>query len=56
VQHSIPPTKSWIEQSFERVRKFQRDNATAKSIKAKIMDFIAPDNQPFSVMGDVGFR
>ena len=37
----------WIEQSFERVTTFQRDNAKAKSIKAKIMEFIALDNQPF---------
>jgi hypothetical protein len=45
----------WIEQSFERVR-FQRDNSKAKSIDAKIMAFIALDNQPFFVVGDVGFR
>jgi hypothetical protein len=48
----------WIEQvkqSFERVTKFQRDNSKAKIIKAKIMEFITLDNQPFSVVGDVGF-
>ena len=28
----------------------------AKSIIAKIKELIALDNQPFSVMGDVGFR
>ena len=27
-----------------------------KSIKAKIMEFIALDSQPFSVVGDVGFH
>ena len=43
-------------QSFERVRTFQRDNSKAKSINAKIMEFIAFDNQPFSVMDYVGFR
>ena len=42
----------WIEQSTT----FQRDNSKAKSINAKIMGFIALDNQPFSVVGDVGFR
>ena len=45
----------WMEQSFQRVTTFQRDNSKAKSIKAKIMEFIAIDNQLFSVVGDVGF-
>ena len=40
----------WIEQSFERVRTFQRDNSKAKSIKAKIMEFIALDIQLSWVM------
>ena len=42
-----------VEQSFERVRTFQRDNSKTN---AKIMGFIALDNQPFSVVDDVGFR
>ena len=46
----------WLKQSFERVTTFQRDNSKAKSIKAKIMELIALDNQPFSVVGDVGVR
>jgi hypothetical protein len=41
----------WVEQSFERVRRFQQN-----TFKAKIMEFKALENQPFSVVGDVGFR
>ena len=42
-----------VVQSFERVRRFQKDNSKAKSIKAKIMEFIALGNQPFSVAVDL---
>ena len=45
-----------VEQSFERVKQFQRHNSKVKPINAKIMEFIALNNQPFSVVGDVGFR
>jgi hypothetical protein len=55
---TLPTTKQvQVKQSFERVRTFQRDNLKAKSINAKIMEFIALNNhQPFSVVDDVGFR
>jgi hypothetical protein len=54
---TLPTTKQvQVKQSFERVRKFQRDNSKAKSVNAKIMEFIALDNQPSSVVDDVGFR
>jgi hypothetical protein len=65
LQHSIPylahnvgcvDQAVKVEQSFEIVTTFQRDNSKPKSINAKIMEFIALDNQPFSVVGDVGFR
>ena len=52
---TLPTTKQvQVEQSFER--KFQRDNSKAKSIKAKIMEFITLDNQPIYAVGDVGVR
>jgi hypothetical protein len=54
---TLPTTKQvQVKQSFERVRTFQRDNSKAKSINAKIMEFIALDNQPLSVVDEVGVR
>ena len=56
-KRTVPTTKQvQVEQSFERVRTFERDNSKAKSINAKTMEFIALDNQPFSVVNDVDFR
>ena len=63
VQHSIPNlaqnvrcVDQAVNKSFETLRTFQRDTSQAKSINTKIMEFIAFDDQPFSEMGDVGFR
>ena len=40
-KHTLPTTKQvHVEQSFERVRTFQRDNSKATSINDKIMEFI----------------
>ena len=41
---------------FEKAKKFASDGAKAKGITTKIMEFIALDDQPFSVVEDVGFR
>lgn len=41
---------------FEKARKFSSDGAKAKGITQKMMEFIALDDQPFSVVEDVGFR
>ncbi|XP_067300896.1 zinc finger BED domain-containing protein 4-like [Pseudorasbora parva] len=41
---------------LEKAKKFTSDSAKAKGITKKIMEFIALDDQPFSVVEDVGFR
>ncbi|XP_048849254.1 zinc finger BED domain-containing protein 4-like [Brienomyrus brachyistius] len=41
---------------FEKARKFPSDSVKAKGITQKIVEFIALDDQPFSVVEDVGFR
>ncbi|QQP36332.1 Uncharacterized protein FKW44_021398, partial [Caligus rogercresseyi] len=41
---------------FERSRKFNKDSTKAKGITDKIMEYMALDDQPFSVVEDVGFR
>ena len=41
---------------FEKAKKFGSDSAKAKGITTKVMEFIALDDQPFSVVEDVGFR
>jgi hypothetical protein len=64
VQHSIPNlahtmSTVWIEQPTTRAVIWKTKKISArqlKSLNAKKMDFIALDSQPFSVLGDVGFR
>ncbi|XP_077315557.1 max-like protein X isoform X1 [Lithobates pipiens] len=42
---------------FEKVKKkFASDSPKARAITDKIMEFIALDDQPFSVVEDIGFR
>ncbi len=41
---------------FEKARKFPSDGVKAKGITQTTMEFVALDNQPFSVVEDVGFR
>lgn len=41
---------------FEKTKKFANDSAKAHGITEKIMKFIALDDQPFSVVEDIGFR
>ncbi len=48
------PTPS-VADVFEKARKFPSDGVKAKGITQKIMEFIALDDQPFSVIEDVGF-
>ncbi|XP_053285395.1 zinc finger BED domain-containing protein 4-like [Pleuronectes platessa] len=45
-----------IATAFEKRNKFPMDSAKAKNLNKKVMEFIALDDQPFSVVGDVGFR
>ncbi len=49
------PTPSVVD-VFEKARMFPSDGVKAKGITQKIMEFIALDDQPFSVVEDVGFR
>ncbi len=48
------PTPS-VADVFEKARTFPSDGVKAKGITQKIMEFIALDDQPFSVVEDVGF-
>ncbi|KAL1277085.1 hypothetical protein QQF64_023758 [Cirrhinus molitorella] len=49
------PTPS-VADFLEKAKKFANDSAKAKGITKRIMEFIALDDQPFSVVEDVGFR
>ncbi len=41
---------------FEKAKKFPSDGVKAKGITQTTMEFVALDDQPFSVVEDVGFR
>ena len=41
---------------FEKMKKFAKDSAKANGITKKVMEFMALDDQPFSVVEDIGFR
>lgn len=41
---------------FEKTKKFEEDSVKARGITEKVMEFIALDDQPFSVVEDIGFR
>jgi len=43
------------EKAFENSKKFARDDPKATAINDKIMEFMALDEQPFSVVEDQGF-
>ncbi|KAL0150404.1 hypothetical protein M9458_054221, partial [Cirrhinus mrigala] len=49
------PTPS-VATVFEKIKKFANDSAKARDITEKVMEFIALDDQPFSVVEDIGFR
>ena len=46
-------TQTLIDMAFERVKELAPDSTRAKQIN-KVMEFIALDDQPFSVVEDVG--
>ncbi len=48
------PTPS-VADFLEKAKKFANDSAKAKGIAKRVMEFIALDDQPFSVVEDVGF-
>ena len=41
---------------IEKIKKFAKDSAKANGNTKKIMEFMALDDQPFGVVGDIGFR
>uniref|UniRef100_A0A8C5LQ09 BED-type domain-containing protein n=1 Tax=Leptobrachium leishanense TaxID=445787 RepID=A0A8C5LQ09_9ANUR len=41
---------------FQKITKFTSDSPKAHEITEKVMEFIALDDQPFSVVEDIGFR
>ena len=45
-----------IQQAFDQSKKFAKDSAKAKSITNKVMEMMALDDQPFSLVEDRGFR
>ena len=45
-----------IQQAFEKCKNFSRDSGKAKAINERVMEFIALDDQPFSVVENTGFR
>lgn len=45
-----------IQQALDKTKKFAKDSAKAKSITSKVMEMIALDDQPFSIVEDRGFR
>ena len=49
-------TQTLIDTAFERVKLLAPDSARAKQITNKVMEFIALDDQPFTVVESVGFR
>ncbi|KAM4559372.1 zinc finger BED domain-containing protein 4 [Odontesthes bonariensis] len=51
-----PCTTPSVADIFEKSRKFTKDSVKAKGITEKVMEYMALDDQPFSVVEDVGFR
>ncbi|KAK7122932.1 hypothetical protein R3I94_019901 [Phoxinus phoxinus] len=45
-----------IAQMFDSQRKWQNSDQRSKKIDTQILEMIATDNQPFTVVSDVGFR
>ncbi|CAK6980925.1 zinc finger BED domain-containing protein 4-like [Scomber scombrus] len=47
---------STIQQALDQTKKFAKDSAKAQSITNKVMEIIALDDQPLSIVEDRGFR
>lgn len=54
-QKKSKTTQLSIPESAEKKQKYQKDHPRAKAITNKIMECIALDNQPFSIVQDAGF-
>ena len=50
------PTQLSVEATLEKVKPFSRDSQKARGLNNYVMEMIALDDQPFSVVGDRGFR
>lgn len=44
-----------LKESTEKKQRYNKDHPRAKAINQKIMECIALDNQPFSIVQDAGF-
>ncbi|XP_049326832.1 zinc finger BED domain-containing protein 4-like [Astyanax mexicanus] len=51
-----PAASQPIDELLQKSKKFDRNSPKATAITAKVMEFIALDDQPFSVVEDIGFR
>ena len=50
-----PPGLRHIDEAFEKSKKFAKDDPRAKAIEDLIMDMMALDDQPFTLVEDRGF-
>ncbi len=55
-KQTLPTTNKPIQQTLDNTKKFDKDSAKAKAINCKVMEMIAIDDQPFSIVEDFGFR
>ncbi|KAK0151276.1 Copine-8 [Merluccius polli] len=57
-KHQVTPRKSTqatFQETVFKIEKYSNDHPKVKAINQKIMECIALDNQPFSIVQDVGF-
>ncbi len=55
-KQTLPTTNKPVQQTLDNTKKFDKDSAKAKAINCKVMEMIAIDDQPFSIVEDFGFR
>ncbi len=55
-QTTLPTTNKPVQQILDNTKKFDKDSAKAKAITYKVMEMIAIDDQPFSIVKVLGFR
>lgn len=53
---SLTTTENPTQQTLDNIKKFGKDSAKANAITGRVMEMIAIDDQPFSVVEDFGFR
>ncbi len=55
-QTTLPTTNKPVQQILDNTKTFDKDSAKAKAITYKVMEMIAIDDQPFSIVKVLGFR